>query len=289
MDELNELHRQQGRELLRLQCRALDALIEVIAGHKDAPSDLDRITIWMVQALGVSANSILKLTETVDMSIRDCFGIARSAAETAVNVSYIAVGGHKLADLAIRHLRQKRWRDLKRVAHMVDQQIVVERHLPHGPENFPGLQEALDEFTNSKGQEIRDWTTDNIQKRISLVDGVSKRSAQALSGAVFAIYRPSSELLHGSFYGVNYFWQGSLDRPVRNRDEFEQLWVNDHFVTLLMSIYFSISGVVEVIALTRGLDDHLKGQRELDKLMQDLSIRMSAANPSDDHSFTPKS
>lgn len=289
MNELNELHRQQGRELLRLQCRALDALIEAIAGHPDAHSDLDRITIWMLQAIGVSANSILKLTDTVDMSIRDCFGIARSAAETAVNVSYIAVGGSALADLAIRHLRQKRWRDLKRVAQMGDQQIVVERHLPYGPEDFPGLQEALDEFTSPKGQEIRDWTTDNIQKRISLVDGVSKRSAQALSGAVFAIYRPSSELLHGSFYGVSYFWQGSLDRPVRNREEFEQLWTNDHFVTLLTSIYFSISGAVEVIAVKRGLSGHLEGQKELDRLMQDLSSRMSEINPSRDHSFTPRS
>lgn len=288
MDELNELHRQQGRELLRLQCRALDALIEEIAGHTVTHSDLDRITIWMLQAIGVSANSILKLTDTVDMSIRDCFGIARSAAETAVNVSYIAVGGSQLADLAIRHLRQKRWRDLKRVAQMGDQQITIERHLPRGPEDFPGLEEALDEFTSPKGQEIRDWTTDNIQKRISLVDGVSKRSAQALSGAIFAIYRPSSELLHGSFYGVNYFWQGSFDRPVISREEFENLWLNDHFVTLLTSIYFSISGTIEAISLKRGLDVHQKGQRELDKLLQGLTTRMSSANPSDDLSFTPR-
>ena len=284
----DEIYRRQGRDLLRLQCRALDALIQAIADQSDEHDEFDRVTIWMLQAIGVSANSILKLTETIDMSIRDCFGIARSAAETAVNVSYIAVGGPDLADRSIRHLRQKRWRDLKRVAQMGDQRITVERRIDAKVGDFPGLQEALDEFTNAKGHEVRDWTPDNIQKRIALVATKSRRSAEALSGAIFAIYRPSSELLHGSFYGVNYFWQGSLDRPVASRREFAHLWTHDHFVTLLTSIYFAVSGTIEAVAVQRGLDDHLAGQKELDKLLADLTKRMSKQNPSDDHFFTPE-
>lgn len=284
----DDIYRRQGRDLLRLQCGALDALIEAIADQSDHHDEFDRVTIWMLQAIGVSANSILKLTETIDMSIRDCFGIARSAAETAVNVSYIAVGGPSLANRAIRHLRQKRWRDLKRVAQMGAQRVTVERRIDASVEDFPGLREALDEFTNSKGQEVRDWTSDNIQKRIDLIATKSKRSADALSGSIFAIYRPSSELLHGSFYGVNYFWQGSLDRPVASRVEFEHLWTHDHFVTLLTSIYFAVSGTVEAVAVQRGLNDHLAGQRELDKLMADLARRMSEQNPTDDHFFTPE-
>lgn len=284
----DEIYRRQGRDLLRLQCRALDALIESIAQQSDDHDEFDRVTIWMLQAIGVSANSILKLTETIDMSIRDCFGIARSAAETAVNVSYIAVGGPELADRSIRHLRQKRWRDLKRVAQMGDQRITVERRIDAKVEDFPSLQEALDDFTDARGREVREWTTDNIQKRIALVAGKSKRSAEALSGAIFAIYRPSSELLHGSFYGVNYFWQGSLDRPVTSRDEFARLWIHDHFVTLLTSIYFAVSGTVEAVAVQRGLENHLAGQRELDELLADLTTRMSEQHPSHDHFFTPE-
>jgi hypothetical protein len=285
----HEVYRQQGRAILRLQCRALDGLISDIAdAHDKAPNDFDRVTIWMLQAMGVSAHSILKLTETVDMSIRDCFGIARSAAETAVNVSYIAAGGSELSDRAMRHLRQKRWRDLKRIAQMGDQRIVVKRHLPAQVTDFPGLQEAIDEFTNRNGQEVREWTPDNIQKRISLVGTKSKLAAEALSGAIFTIYRPSSELLHGSFYGVNYFWQGSFDRPVRGREEFERLWTFDHFVTLLSSVFFGIQGAVEVIALQRGLELHRTRQAELWQLLADLSRRMAEDEPSPDHSFTPE-
>lgn len=282
------MYREQGREILRRQCRALDALIEVIADGSDARSELDRVTIWMLQAIGVSTHSILRLTETIDMSIRDCFGIARSAAETAVNVSYIAIGGPDLADRAIRHLRQKRWRDLKRVAQLGEQRVTVERRIDASVADFPGLQEALDEFTTSKGLEVRDWTPDNIQKRIELISKKSKRSAEALSGSIFAIYRPSSELLHGSFYGVNYFWQGSLDRPVASQSEFENLWTRDHFVTLLTSIYFAVSGTVEAIATQRGLIGHLAEQRELDRLMADLAHRMSEQDTTDDHFFTPE-
>ena len=171
---------------------------------------------------------------------------------------------------------------------MGDQRITVERRIDAKVGDFPGLQEALDEFTNAKGHEVRDWTPDNIQKRIALVATKSRRSAEALSGAIFAIYRPSSELLHGSFYGVNYFWQGSLDRPVASRREFAHLWTHDHFVTLLTSIYFAVSGTIEAVAVQRGLDDHLAGQKELDKLLADLTKRMSKQNPSDDHFFTPE-
>lgn len=284
----HEVYRQQGRTVLLLQCRALDALISDIADAYDStPNALDRVTIWMLQAIGVSAHSILKLTDAVDMSIRDCFGIARSAAETAVNVSYIAVGGTELSDRAMRHLRQKRWRDLKRVGQMGDQRIIVERHLKAQVSDFPGLQEAIQEFTNRNGQEVREWTPDNIQKRISLVGSKSKLAAEALSGAIFTIYRPSSELLHGSFYGVNYFWQGSFDRPVVGREEFERLWTFDHFVTLLSSVFFGIRGAVEIVALQRGLEAHRGRQAELEQLLADLSRRMSEDEPGPDHSFTP--
>lgn len=284
-----DIYRQQGRQILQLQCRALDALITAIADQQqDSHSDLDRITIWMLQAVGVSVNSVVRLTETMDMSIRDCFGIARSAAETAVNVAYIAAGGPDFADRAIRHLRQKRWRDLKRTGQLGDQKVTVERFIDASPSDFPGLQQALDEFTSTKGQEIRDWTPDNIQERIDRVRTISPRSATSLSGAIFTIYRPSSELLHGSFYGVNYFWQGSLDRPATKRDEFERLWTYDHFVTVLSSLYFSVSGAIETVALVRGLDDHRSRQRELDKLLADLTHRMAGENPDNEHSFTPE-
>ena len=112
--QADELHA-RGRALLYAQTRCLDAIIHdlhQIDPEMDKPAI--RIPILMLQALGVSVHSVLALTQNRDMAIRDGFGIARSVVETAVNAAYIAVGGEPMAEQAVRHMRQKRWRDLER-------------------------------------------------------------------------------------------------------------------------------------------------------------------------------
>ncbi len=282
------MYRAQGRELLRLQTRALDALIEDIAPVANGGAiadEVDRIVIWMLQAVGVSINSVLQLTTTPSMAIRDCFGIARSAAETAVNAAYISTGGSELAKRAYQHMRQKRWRDLRRTVTIGGQTTTMVRNINAEPSDFPGLQAALDEFTTKKGQEVRDWTPDNIQTRISKIEPVSKQASISLAASVFSIYRPSSELLHGSFYGVNYFWQGSLDSPVTNKADFEKLWLTDHFVSMLTCLYFAASGSIEAISTQRGLNGHVSRQRGLDAIFLDLAERISGEDPDNEHSI----
>ncbi len=279
--------RASGRAILDYQLKLLDRLIDEIAGAVGHPaSEADRVTIWMLQALGVSIHSILKLTTDVDMAIRDCFGIARSAAETAVNVAYINAKGPETALRAVRHMRQKRWRDLKRTANMNGIKFTVQRSIAESASDFPGLPEALDEFTNKKGQEVRDWTSDNIEQRIAEVGSISKSAAEALSGAIFTIYRPSSEILHGSFYGVNYFWQGSLDRPVQNREEFKYLWTYDHFVTLLSSAFFASRGAIDAVATARSLPTYATLQIQADDMLRKLGGAMAEADPDPDNSFS---
>jgi hypothetical protein len=197
------------------------------------------------------------------MAIRDGFGIARSVVETSINAAYIAVGGHQLAEQAVRHMRQKRWRDLSREATIGGWRMTVSRDIGLVPEDLPGLPEALQEYTNRRGHEVRDWTPNSIEKRI---DAVATRCAKAgicFGAAVFAIYRPSSELLHGTFYGVNYFWQGSRERPAQTREAFEQLWLLEHFVTLLSAIFFGSSGAIEALAAVYELPGHAPRQNEL--------------------------
>lgn len=125
--QLDELH-QSGRDLLQAQARALDAIIQDLHIRD---SDLDqpaiRIPVLMLQAVGVSMQSVLALTQSRDMSIRDGFGIVRSAVETAVNAAYISIGGSPVAEQAIRHMRQKRWRDLSREANIGGWRMTLRR------------------------------------------------------------------------------------------------------------------------------------------------------------------
>lgn len=276
---LYEFH-EEARRLLQIQMRSIDALLHDLAPPTSdvvevEPEEL--VLIWMLQAVGVSINSVLKLTDVRDMAIRDCFGIARSAAETAVNAAYIAVGGHPVAALAIRHMRQKRWRDLKREGRAGGHRVLVQREIDSKISDFPGLADAIAEFTNKKGGEIRDWTNRTIEQRIDQVHSKHERAGKLLGGAIFSIYRPSSELLHGTFYGVNYFWQGSLDAPVKSVSDFDHLWIEDHFVTLINALFFAASGVVEAVASERGFPSHVELQSELLAQLTDAMTKLSEA------------
>lgn len=260
---------QRGREVLHAQTRALDAIIHDLH-HLDPHMDQTaiRLPLLMLQAVGVSIHSVLALTESQGMGIRDCFGIARSAVETAVNAAYIAVGGEPVAERAVRHMRQKRWRDLSRDANIGGWRMIVSLDVGLTADDFPGLPEALEEYTNKRGREVREWTPASIEERIDAVTERCKRAGLCFGAAVFAIYRPSSELLHGTYYGVNYFWQGSCDRPARTRPALDHLWLLEHFVTLLTATFFAASGGIDTMATVFNLPDHAKRQ---DQLAQDLT------------------
>jgi hypothetical protein len=270
----------EGRDLLFFQTRAIDAVIHDLARPTQENVEVDEddlVLVWMLQAIGVSIHSVFRLTEHQDMAIRDCFGIARSAAETAVNVAYIAVEGRPIAEQAIRHMRQKRWRDLNRQGRIGPLSITVRRELDATEADFDGLPEALAEFTNKKGGEVRDWTNLSIEQRIDRIHAHSPQASKLLGGAIFAIYRPSSELLHGTFYGINYFWQGSKDAPIRNKEAFDRLWVEEHFVTLLTALVFAASGAIEAVAATRNWPIHLEKQRELLPALERFADALSSS------------
>ncbi|MEH3108305.1 MAG: DUF5677 domain-containing protein [Sphingomonas fennica] len=229
----------EGRAILTAQTRALDAVIHDMSILDPDQQRLElRIPMLMLQAVGISVHSVLALTTTRGMAIRDCFGICRSAVETTVNAAFICVGGVDEANRSYRYMRQKRWRDLNREGTIADLRISTSRDIEQTVADFPGLQEALNEFSDPKGREKRSWTSLSIEQRIAAISEVSRRAAIAFGSAVFGIYRPASELLHGSYYGVNLFWQGSRDKAANTPEDFDQLWLAEHFATLLSCLFF---------------------------------------------------
>ena len=270
----DELHA-RGRSLLYAQTRALDAILHDLHHLDPDMNKLPiRLPILMLQAVGVSIHSLLLLTQNREMAIRDGFGVARSLVETAVNAAYIAVGGEPMAEQAVRHMRQKRWRDLSREAKIGGWRMTVRRDVGLAPDDLPGLPEALAEYTSKRGREVRDWTPASIEERIDTIAELCKRAGLCFGAAVFAIYRPSSELLHGTYYGVNYFWQGSGEQPTRGRAAFDRLWLLEHFVTLLSATFFGVSGAIDAMAAVFKLPYHAERQDELAQELTHLSDDM---------------
>lgn len=238
------------RGLLEAQTRLLDGLIQKIVSPKaEEPrlaSEIALVVPMMIQSLGVSSHSILRLSETIDMAMRDCFGIARSSCELAVNVCFIAASEPAVAERARRHASQRLYRSKGTQRTIAGMRFHVrDTALPEAA-TIPGLAEALREFEGKKGYE-QDWTPVKVEKRIEKVKIVSSAAAISLAGSVFAIYKNASELLHGSFAGVTYFWSASNMRPATTKATYRALW-EEHFQTVFTATFFAVDAVLQLLS-----------------------------------------
>ena len=122
-----DAHKDVLRKFLTEQTHLLDMTIHsIMTGTEVQKKDnlaasqlvVDTVSL-MIQGLGVSCHSIVRLTDKLDMSIRDCFTIARSIVEGGVNVANIIAGGNDIAERAQRHALQKAYRDIDRRGKLV--------------------------------------------------------------------------------------------------------------------------------------------------------------------------
>jgi len=267
------------RTILHAQTRLLDGLIHhlVQPETKAESADVLQIAPLMLQALGISVHSTLKLCVGRDMAIRDAYGIARSASELAVNIAYIAVGGSEVAKRADRHAMQKTYRDMMRRGEIGGLEFTISRdHIPRA-EEVPGLTEALAEFTGRKGQELTDWTSASISDRIKEVRCVSETAGTYLAGAVTSIYRHSSELLHGTYFGVIHFWRGS-DAVATSREAFDEKW-EEHFLSIFNGLFFSVGAVITLYAQMFKLPEIGAAQRQLVSATQEWVEQHGSRQP----------
>src|SRR5205807_4645398 len=123
------------------------------------------------------------------------------AFEAIVNTCFIMAEGKAAADRARRHAHQKSYRDLDREICGTGLRLVSTAKDEQA--SNPGLQADLALFTHRNGRENIQWTDENIPERIATIERkYGRASATGLRFALFAIYRHSSEIAHGSLFGA---------------------------------------------------------------------------------------
>lgn len=128
---------------------------------------------------------------------------ARVLFETALNGCYICVRGEKEAKRAIGYAMQKIARNARREIKHPNGDFIFEHEQAESIWNDARTKELLNEFTNKKGKEIRQWTPHNVVERIEAIEtALGSTSATSLRFAFFNIYSDASEVIHGSFYGT---------------------------------------------------------------------------------------
>lgn len=203
------------RDVLGRLIRLIDESIAGAIGHPSGPQRLaenlvrrpsiQRVLVPMLQALGSSSHTIAMLSEKPSLQTRDCFSVSRSVVELAVNICYILASGEEAAERAERHAKQKFFRDLERESTIGGQTIRL-KFGGQGKLEMPGdIPEMISEFTARSGRE-RGWTDLSVDARCEEVGRkLGEQVLTPLHWARFAVYRHSSEVLHGTLFGALFF------------------------------------------------------------------------------------
>lgn len=68
-----------------------------------------------------------------------------------------------------------------------------------------------------------------------------------LTTSTMSIYRHASEILHGTYFGVEFFWTAGGSNPP-SRAGFERTYVNNHLIAIFTAVFAAANGMLEVIA-----------------------------------------
>ncbi len=209
-----------------------------------------RVVFTMIHMAGISAHSVLKLTQEIGLQTRDCYPIVRCIVESVVNIVFIMARGRDAAGRADRHAQQKAYRDLKRVSSAAGWTMTVGSTVKLSPEDDARLAALAAEFTNSKGREKREWIDENLAERIdAAAQHFPKASVMLLHAAVFNIYRHSSEVLHGTYFAAMHFWgMTTIGRPRPESRENLLRTLSEHQFSVLMSTVFAFTTLLECIS-----------------------------------------
>ena len=176
--------------------------------------DLQRRTSTLLaMAAGQSVNTVLRLIETPGIGIRDAYSVARSAVESYINASYLLTEEPGISEKALRHIPYAKWKYTNRIvgSGALFLELQTEGTKASDAANlFP-------EFA-AKGKN-RNWTSLDTPARIARVGERAGSAAGARLLASYAlIYSLSSEVIHGSLYGVSHFYGLQRDRQANLED-----------------------------------------------------------------------
>jgi hypothetical protein len=163
-----------------------------------------RTSQMIAMGAGQSVSSLLKCADWRGMAVRDLYPIARSAVESFINAAFLLSESEKVAERAVRWVRYRSWKQVNRTVGRGEFSLT----LSSGSDTSVPLE--FTEFT-AKGLS-REWSTVDTPERIRVVGKVAGKKAGSRMLASYAlIYAVSSEVIHGSPFGINYFYQTHLD------------------------------------------------------------------------------
>jgi hypothetical protein len=245
------------QELLRL---ALYLMSQgpIVFGGTELKCTLDedkvRATVAVAMGAGQSLNTILKLSDDEGIEIRDLYPIARSVVEGFINAAFFLTEPLEVSRRALAHREYAAWKHHNRIIGSGDFMISLGAEKPK--------EVAAKLFPDFVGNGKDSWTSLDVVSRINKVGKVARASGGAFIAAYGGIYAVSSEIIHGSVYGMSYFFSAHLKE--QSVDAFKLSTV-EQVVDILIAVSHASSGFLSAFANVQKLGPFVLGEHEIFK------------------------
>jgi len=207
------------------------------------------LPLWLL-SVGSSAITIQQLLDRPSLKTRECYCIARSFVETAINICFVIAEGPSITKKALRHARQKSFKDLDRESKIGPSIIKLFVSNRPDPVKISGLSEEIAEFTTNRGRD-KDWIDLSIDERILAAGRLGSEILTDLHIARFAIYRHSSEIIHGTLAGVVYFWKEKDGNINQSSQDLAEL-IGNHQILIFSAIITAMSAIINAFNAAYG-------------------------------------
>ncbi len=207
---------------------------------------------------GQSINTILAGSEKVGIPVRDLYPIARGVVEGFINASFFVTQPVEVSERAMKHKDYAAWKHMNRS--IGNGQFAFS--LSSGPDPKATAAMLFPDFTG-KGQDS--WCSLDAPSKISRIGKVVGRSGGALLGAYALVYAVSSEIIHGSVYGMAYFMSAHNGRNESVEDF--QAGTAAQVVDILTAVIHAASGFLSAFAKVHSCKALVDVERELFRRM----------------------
>lgn len=201
--------------------------------------DQARATAAVAMGAGQSLNTILKNSTERGIAVRDLYPIARAAVEGFINAAFFTTQPVEISQRALNHRHYAAWKHTNRVIGSGEFMMT----LSSGPDPKATAAKLFPDFAG-RGQDS--WSTLDAPSKINRIGKVVRASGGALLGAYAGIYAVSSEIIHGSVYGMSYFM--SAHSGGEQTPEAFQSGTEEQIVDILSAVGHAASGFLAAFA-----------------------------------------
>lgn len=201
----------------------------------------DQVRAATATALGAgqSTNTILAGSSNAGIPVRDLYPIARAVVEGFINASFFLTQPVEVSERAMKHKDYAAWKHTNRSIGNGDFAF----RLSTAPDPKAAVADLFPDFA-AKGQES--WSSLDVPSKINRIGKVNGRSGGALLGAYALVYAVSSEIIHGSVYGMSYF-MSAHNEGEHSVEAFHE-GTKAQVVDILTAVIHAISGFLSAFA-----------------------------------------